>query len=838
MSLIFQRIFSFIFLTGLLCFISTHTAYCNDTETIAIAEEFDTTETDRKSKQGITDTVFYESAHINYDAENKMLRLTGDAKVKYQKMQLFADTILYQIDQNIFTASGMPQLVEGNDTTIGDFMIYNVKTRRGRVRYASTYVDGNHFHGSKIIKSEKNELYVDEGDFSSCALVDTPHYYFYGKQIKVVPNDKIIGKPVVLNIGDAPVAVLPFFIFPINRDRRSGILTPAWGGNPSSGGYVDNIGYYFAPNDYIDFTVRGKVSEFKDFVIEGSSRYKIKYLLHGGISARYALSSDFLKRNQLWGIEYHHNQDLTPDGLTKLSGSGRLVSQKNFYQEISEDNRDLREQELTANMSLSRQFPKINGSSNISWMRRHNLLGDSITEDLPSVSFTLASRPLISQDEDQDSAKWFNKIYYSYNARGLVRHHEYRNINEEYYYPGMTNSISVNSPQTVFKWFTVNPRFNARASTFYGYMDTSISYYDTLRDEVSYYLQGSEKDYMYPDYEEVSRDTVSYNNQGFPDSIRIVKIKETEVARYDTTRNKLITDAAWNASVDLSTTLYGIFPFKILNFTGLRHTLTPRISYSFIPEHNQDKRFFLNLNQSSGHKRQQTINLSLDNQFQGKAAKKVGEEEKPVEEKFSIMSVNLSTSYDFEGESHKWSNLLLNASTSYKMVRLSYNSSFWMYDENDALSFPIMNQMSLGVNVGTLSAKGSFWGGDLLVFDSLQPDDPVKYINSGNQSWDISLTPAYNFQLSRSYPTDMFEPKKTFNLSASARINFTPNWSISWSGRYNFNENQWTENSFNLYCDLECWDMRFQWRPEKLNPGFYFLINIKKLPELKWEKRS
>jgi hypothetical protein len=51
-------------------------------------------------------------------------------------------------------------------------------------------------------------------------------------------------------------------------------------------------------------------------------------------------------------------------------------------------------------------------------------------------------------------------------------------------------------------------------------------------------------------------------------------------------------------------------------------------------------------------------------------------------------------------------------------------------------------------------------------------------------------------------------------------------------------ENQWVQNSFRISCDMECWDMRFEWRPEKLNPGYYFLINIKKIPEIKWEKRN
>ena len=81
-------------------------------------------------------------------------------------------------------------------------------------------------------------------------------------------------------------------------------------------------------------------------------------------------------------------------------------------------------------------------------------------------------------------------------------------------------------------------------------------------------------------------------------------------------------------------------------------------------------------------------------------------------------------------------------------------------------------------------------------------------------------------------------PSKQFNLAASANCGFTRNWKFSWSGNYSPALDQMVQNSINAQCDLECWDMRFQWRPEKLNPGYYFIINIKKIPEIKWEQRS
>jgi lipopolysaccharide assembly outer membrane protein LptD (OstA) len=59
----------------------------------------------KKRSQDITDTIFYLSDYISYDAEQKILHLAGKAEIKYQNLTLNADTIFYSINENLFTAS-------------------------------------------------------------------------------------------------------------------------------------------------------------------------------------------------------------------------------------------------------------------------------------------------------------------------------------------------------------------------------------------------------------------------------------------------------------------------------------------------------------------------------------------------------------------------------------------------------------------------------------------------------------------------------------------------------------------------------------------------------------
>jgi hypothetical protein len=802
-----------------------------------------TADSTSRKKNEITDTVFYESENIFYDNEEKILKLTGKAKVRYQNMQLISDTIIYTINDNLFTASGFPLLIESADTTVGDYMVYNIKTRRGRVRYASTNLTDGSFNGRRIIKTEKNEVYVDEGDYTTCTNIEDPDFYFYGKKIKLIPQDKIISKPVVMNIGNTPVAVLPFFIFPINRDRRSGFLTPIWGGHPTGGGYIDNIGYYFAPNDYIDLLTRGKVGDFKRYEIEVASQYKLLYKFDGSLRLRYAFDRDFLAGGNEWTADYTHNQTLTPDGLTRLAGSGRLTSSDKYFFNNSEDSTELVDQSLRANMAFSRTLERANGSASISWSRENNLKTKIISEDLPSINFSLQQRPLIKAPDSVkiEDVPWYSKIYYGYNARGLVTHIDSTRANgSQHFRPGATHSLAISSPQKILQYIDVNPSFNANQFFVYGYSDTFVKGYDTIYDSTVNKIKFS-KNLNYPEsgYDSVAFDTLSLDAYGDPDTIQVKQYRHKIQARY-TEYDKFTHVEDWNASVSLGTKLYGIFPIKILNFMGLRHTFTPSLSYRYNPKLDINKRFFPGgISPPGARKREQIVSLSAGNIIEGKFKSSETTEGEAKDRTFTLLNFNVSSGYDFEKKSRKWSDLGLNASSSIDKIGLTvnYSSVFWLYDQHDNITLPIMRSMSLDFRTSALSAKGTIWDGDLLSIDSADTSSG-KQSGNGKLQWNGSLSPSFTYSMDRLKPSDMFIPKKQFNLSGSASLNFTKSWSFRWSGTYNFQDNQWVNNSFDLSCDLECWEMRFNWRPERLNPGYYFIINIKRIPEIKWEQRS
>jgi lipopolysaccharide assembly outer membrane protein LptD (OstA) len=811
-------------------------------------------DTSKKTKkaQGVTDTVSYsaEGGYIDYDVEHKKMNLIHNAMVKYQDITLNADTITYLIDDGLLLATGKPQLIQKKDTTIGESMIYNIKTKRGRVKYASAHMDEAYFNGSKIVKTEDNALYIDEGDYTTCALIDTPDYFFYGQNVKVVPNDKIISRPVVFAIADAPIATLPFFIFPLKRDRQSGLLTPAWGGRPETGGYLDNLGYYLALNDYVGLTAWARVSEFRDFVFNGDAQYNKKYDLSGSLSGRYAVTGDYFARNNDWSLDYNHNQNITPDGNFTLSGRGSLVGTQSFYKTYSEDSAELLNQSINANLSLSKRFTSINASASANWNRSQNLTTGQTTEDLPSLSFSLPSRafiPFVPKDnlspDEKDEPAWYNKVTYSYNASALRRSNSAPgDTAQNYAKSGVTQQASLSAPLTVLKYFTISPNFNAQLSSFDSYMDTTAYDTATVIDTTFDTVTLAQRELFVPDTFPVVDTIIQPNlltNQN-DTTYRIAKSTSLiKVPKY-MSHNKWTNDFSWNTGASLSTILYGMFPIHILNLTGLRHILTPSISYTYTPRHELDKKFYPIVPYASPKdKPSQAVSISLSNELQGKiASKPAAEGEKPVENKFQILSANIGTSYDFEAPQQKWSPLSLGANTSYNIVRVNYNSSFFMYDQNEKQIVPRLSNYTLTLSTNTLGASGTFWEGDKIVLDSLQPQYDIRYHNAGLQKWTASISPSYSFSQTRATLADPFITTKNYSLNTSAGLNFTRNWSFSWSSTYNFVTNQLVDHDIHFHYDQDCWELRFDWRPSGYNPGYYFIVNVKKIPEIKWENRQ
>ncbi len=798
---------------------------------------------------GISDPVDYTADYIALDVDSQILHLIGNAYITYRSMTLTADTITYRINSYLFTARGSPRLIEGNDTTVGRYLAYNAKTRRGKVHYASSHMDGAYFNAQEVVKSKDNTFYARQTDYTTCARVDSPHYYFYAKDVKVLPNDKAVARPAVLNVGDAPVAAVPYFIMPLDRSRSSGLLTPSFGGHPGRNAYLDNVGYYWAINDYVDAELSARIKQFRDYTLQVRSHYVKRYRLRGTVSARYAGSGDFLNRTNNWVLNYNHNHTLVPDKSLRISGRGTLMGEKDFYRRYSENTNEIMEKKADASLGINKKFTRINASASMNLDREQNLNTGKITQTVPGLNVNVPGRPLIPQQttapDDSVQPAWYNNVYYNWSARAKRKqaHRPNDPVEPEYTRSGASQNLRISYDQTVLRWFKFSPNVTLDMYAMDAYKDTAatdtIVTVDTLRDTLSaakLYADTNVADVVFLDTlfaDEIEREDTFFV---------LFDTLEYDTATAHPIHEKIATDYAWSAGARLSTTLYGIFPIRFLNFRGLRHVMSPSIRYSFTPKHKQDKKFYpIGISPPSARRRSQRISLSLGNTFDGKIVTSQEDGDAPQKEtQFRIVTANASISYDFEAPVRKFSMLSLSGATSNRLANINYSTDFWMYDLQDRLSAPILSNASMTVNPRlSFSASGLLWGGDLRVLHGCTPHDPIRFRNAGAQKWSAGFSPAITIAMTRDAPGEPFIRTNRYQLGLSAQLNFTRDWRVRWNGNYDFEDNRLNSGALSFHFDLECWEMRFRWRPPAgINPGYYFIVQIKEIPEIKWEKRD
>ncbi len=201
------------------------------------------------------------------DAARSRILLGGHAATRRADGDLEADQIAYDDSRCSLAAQGEPKFFQKGRIVVGQVLQVNTCTDRAVVSQALTSftdpgLSGTWFmRGTLAVDSSAKRLFAANTEFTSCDLPE-PHYHFSAGELKWVDQSVIVARPAVLYIRDVPVVWIPFIFDNTRTGRHSGILIPQFGFNdivrpvPSYNRQITNIGYYWAPNNYLDVTGR------------------------------------------------------------------------------------------------------------------------------------------------------------------------------------------------------------------------------------------------------------------------------------------------------------------------------------------------------------------------------------------------------------------------------------------------------------------------------------------------------------------------------------------------------------------------------------------------------
>lgn len=782
---------------------------------------------------------------VDYHAEDSMITdlanqkayLYNQAVVVYEDMTLKAGYIEIDFKNSVVYAYSLKDSVSGKETQrpdfgnkdgkyVAGFIAYNFDTKKGKIKDVITQQDEGYIHGRDIKKDTGDVYYVSHGKYTTCDL-EHPHFYIGAKKIKVIPDDKIITGPAVLYIADIPTPLcLPFGYFPNKKGRRSGILMPSYGESPNWGFFLKDGGFYFGGNEFIDLSLTGDIYTNGSYGATANTNYSKRYRFNGDLNVNYSriidgdreLPNTSIQNN--FFVRWDHLQDAKAHPSSRFSAKVEAGSSK-YNKYNGGVTGDYLKNTFSSNITYSKSFTGT--PFNFAAAARHtqNNITRKMDISLPELSLTM-NRIYPFKNRTRVTNKWYDKIGISAtaNARNDINTYDsalFTNQTLEQMKNGLRFTLPISTSFNILKYFTLTPTLSSSSNV----------YFKSIRKS------------------------------------------------FDETTNSILTDTIngvsfandWGASASLSTRLYGDYYFRTKHLKQIRHVATPSITASYRPDFSESQYgYYKTVSDTSGNTT--TYSIFQDGIYSSPAAGKSGivafglnntieakrkmqSDSGAVFKKVSLIdNLGVSFSYNMAVKNYNWSNINLTGRTKlFKVMDVNAAATLNPYQMDSAGNrierFEWNNgrigRLTSG-NVSFSTSLRSKEGQNKKMESPNANQDQLDYIRTHPEAYvdfDVPWNFSVHYNINYSKPGLDASQNLTQSLTFNGDVNLTKKWKVSVTSGYDFTRQEMTLTSVNVYRDLHCWEMRFNWVPFGFRQSFSIDINVKAsvLKDLKLSRR-
>jgi len=763
----------------------------------------------------------YAEDSIDIDIDGRKVHLYGNSKITYKNTTITAAYILINwVENTIFATSmkdstnkdiGYPILTENKSSFKAKEITYNFKSKKCYVKQISTKEGDGYILGKIVKKMEDDILYFKKGDYTTCDA-EKPHYSIRSNKIKVIPGEKIITGPAYLTFFNIPTPLIfPFGYFPNNTNQSSGIIIPSYGESQELGFFLKNGGYYLPINKKADLTFKGDVYSKGSWNVKSILNYKKRYKYNGSLNLSFANMTNSekgfpnynLKRD--FFIRWKHNQDAKTNPNLQISANVNAGT-STFHRNNLSNTNDYLSNTFQSNISLRKKWT--NSPFSLSSNIRHNQNTQSkiINLSLPEISLNMNRIFPFKNEISKD--RWYEKVglRYSMNAKNdisIVDSLLFTKNALSKFRNGIKHTIPINTSLKVFNYLTLNPSLNFTERWYFSQINKNWDGNDIITDTIRTFTRAHE----------------------------------------------------YKLSSSLSTKIYGLVQFKKGKIKAIRHVLTPNISFSYKPDFSKEKFNYYKQVQinNDGDKilysimengiygspsRGETGNISLNinNVFEMKVNSK--NDTSQSEKKIKILeSLNVSTSYNLLKDSLNLSNINLNARTRIlKVLDINFSSTYDPYisnkSKNNNLNVLEINKNNRLARLKTLNTSIGLNINDKS-FNTKNNDESRSFIEI---PWDLRLN--YNLTYNKGYNSAEFADTIQ-SLNFSGNIKISDKWKLGFRSGYDFDSKDLTYTSIDIYRDLHCWELMFNYIPFGFQRSYTLTIQVKapSLRDLKYERK-
>ena len=800
---------------------------------------------------------------IVQDLANRKAYLYGEAIVTYGNIKLEAAYIEMDFSTNTVFAKGMedtagniigfPVFTESGTVFKSETMTYDFTTQKGIIKNVSTEDGEGFLYGQTVKKMNDNTVNMLHGSYTTCNVEGHPHFAFKFKKSKVIPDDKIVTGPAYMEIEGIPtILAIPYGFFPNKSGQTSGIIIPTYGESANRGFYLENGGYYWAINDYMDFQVTGDIYSRGSWAIKPRFRYKKRYKFSGAFELGYAENligykgePDYSKSTDFM-IKWIHRQDPKARPRSTFTSNVKIITGNYAKYNVTDLgtylSNDFQSSVAYQTNWAGKYYLTLNGSMH------QNTLTHQVNIGLPKITFAI--NQFYPLRKEGGKKRFYEDLTMSYSMTAE------NNINtldsllfepgtiQKYMQNGAIHKIPISLPLKIMKYFNLSTSINM----------TDRMYSQSIRQHWSEDTLFNETDTIVG---YVQTDTV----QGFRNAFDL------------------------SLSSTLTTRVFGMLNFKKGPLRAIRHVFTPSVGLSYTPDFGTENfgyygtyidgegvevkysKFsgagYSSLYGTPPGQKSGRINVSFGNNLEIKVRSRKDTVTGMKKVKL-IENLSFRGSYDLARDSLKMSYLNITGRTTlwknfsiqyasvwdpYVLDSAGYQTNKYEWTENRRLFRLDNTRWNLSLNYkisdATFNKKEEVERNipqDITEEEMIEiVDNPDAYVD-WNIPWSLNVRYSFAYTNRIDYINYIRLPEKDIvqTLGLSGQINITPKWKFTFNTGWDFTNNALSYTSINIYRDLHCWEMRFSWVPLGARQSWNFSINVKAsiLQDLKLNRKK
>ena len=774
----------------------------------------------------------YAEDSIRLSLDGKKAFLYGKARIEYQNTNISASYIEIDRNKNTIYASfttdslgqkiGIPIFNEEAGSFKAEEMTYNFRTKKCRIKKITTKEGEGYILGKTVKKVDDNIFYLNKGDYTTCDA-ERPHFSIRANKIKIIAGKKIITGPAYLTFFRIPTPLIfPFGYFPNSDKRSSGLIIPSYGESTNMGFFLKDGGYYFTLSNKLDLSLKSDIYTQGSWNLKSLLRYNNRYQYNGSLNLNYGnIKNSYLgfpdySEKKDFHIKWSHKQDKKANPSLTFSANVEAGS-STYHRNNSYNDNDYLKNSMSSNINLSKSFSDgFLNNLNLSIRHSQNISTNNISLTLPDISLNSKRVYPFKLIGSQIKAQWYDKISikYSMNTKNTISTSDsllFTRNSLTKFKNGMKHNIPISTSIKILNHFNLTPSFNFTERWYLNQIKKSWNPNDTI----------------------LEVDTIHKFTRGHD----------------------------YNFSTGLNTKIYGLVEFKKSKVSGIRHVISPSLSFTYSPDLSDEEYGYyktVQINETGAtqpysimsngiygkpsDRESGNINFNIGNILEMKIRNK-----KDTIESFKkiklIESLGISSSYNIFSDSLNLSNIRLNARTRLlNIFDITFSSEYDPYVTNTDRTNRI-NQFELYKNkrIARLKSFRTSIGLSINEKSLYSKKDENNKEKEDNHFYKIpwNLSANYSLIYNKGYNISAFSDT-TQSLTFSGNLKITRNWKIGFRSGYDFDEKELTYSSINIYRDLHCWEMLFNWIPLGFHQSYTLTIRVKaaSLRDLKYEKRK